>query len=97
MKLIDADNFKKRLDNMQYVYLQSCYQDVIDAIDCEVTYFKEEHPEIQISQGEWIFDSKFTEFGNPYGTYKCDKCGGHSSNKYPFCFWCGADMRKGGV
>ena len=45
-------------------------------------------------EGKWEFDSEYTEFGNPYGTYKCDKCGGHSSNKYPFCFWCGADMRK---
>lgn len=44
--------------------------------------------------GKWVFDSEFTELGNPYGTYKCDKCGGHSSNKYPFCFWCGADMRE---
>jgi len=45
-------------------------------------------------KGEWIFDTEFTEFGNPYGCYRCDKCGGHSSDKYPFCFWCGADMRK---
>lgn len=44
-------------------------------------------------QGEWKFDSKYTEFGNPYGTYKCSCCGGHSSDKYPYCFWCGADMR----
>lgn len=43
--------------------------------------------------GEWIFDSNFTEFGNPYGTYKCSCCGGHSSDKYSFCKDCGADMR----
>ena len=42
--------------------------------------------------GHWEFDSKFTEFGNPYGTYKCSECGRHSSSEYPFCFWCGADM-----
>lgn len=44
---------------------------------------------------EWIFDSNFTEFGNPYGTYKCSACGGHSSDKYSFCPNCGADMREG--
>lgn len=49
---------------------------------------------IERPQGKWLFDSKFIEFGNPYGTYKCNKCGGHSTNKYPFCFWCGADMKE---
>lgn len=39
--LISANDFKKRLNNMEYVYLQACYSDLIDAIDCEVTYFKE--------------------------------------------------------
>lgn len=48
-------------------------------------------------QGEWIFDREFTEFGNPYGTYKCSVCGCHSSNKYSFCKDCGSDMRKGGA
>ena len=46
-------------------------------------------------QGEWEFDSEHTEFGNPYGTYKCSRCGGHSSDKYPYCFWCGAEMKGG--
>lgn len=45
--------------------------------------------------GEWKFDSEHTEFGNPYGTYKCSCCGGHSSDKYPYCFWCGAKMKGG--
>lgn len=39
--IINAKDFKNRINNMQYVYLQDCAQDVIDAIDCEVTYFKE--------------------------------------------------------
>ena len=39
--IIDAKDFKKRINNMEYVYIQSCAEDVIDAIDCEVTYFKE--------------------------------------------------------
>lgn len=46
-------------------------------------------------QAEWEYDSEFTEFGNPYGTYKCSCCGGHSSNKYPYCFWCGTKMKGG--
>lgn len=48
-------------------------------------------------QGKWIFDSEYTKIGNPYGTYKCSLCGGHSSNKYPYCFWCGAEMKMKGV
>lgn len=44
-------------------------------------------------QGEWVFDSNFTDFGNPYGTYKCSECGSHSSDKYSFCKDCGADMQ----
>ena len=48
-----------------------------------------------IPKGEWEFDREHTEFGNPYGTYKCSCCGGHSFDKYPYCFWCGAEMRKG--
>ena len=39
--IISARDFKKRINNMEYVYLQACAEDVIDAIDCEVTYFKE--------------------------------------------------------
>lgn len=46
-------------------------------------------------QGKWVFDSEFTEFGNPYGTYRCSICGCHSSNTYSFCKDCGADMRGG--
>lgn len=40
--IISAKDFKERLNNMEYIYLQACYKDVIDAIDCEVTYFKGE-------------------------------------------------------
>ena len=39
--LISAKDFKKRINNMEYVYIQDCAADVLDAIDCEVTYFKE--------------------------------------------------------
>lgn len=54
-------------------------------------------PIIAVAKGEWIFDSEHTEFGNPYGTYKCNKCGGHSADEYSFCKDCGADMRRGGT
>ena len=56
--------------------------------DYEIIGKYEERP-----NGEWEFDREHTEFGNPYGTYKCSCCGGHSFDKYPYCFWCGADMR----
>lgn len=39
--IINANDFKKRINNMEYIYIQDCAEDVIDAIDCEVTYFKE--------------------------------------------------------
>lgn len=39
--IISAKDFKKRINNMEYIYLQDCAEDVIDAIDCEETYFKE--------------------------------------------------------
>lgn len=39
--IINAQDFRKRIHNHEYVYLQSCAEDVLDAIDCEVTYFKE--------------------------------------------------------
>lgn len=39
--VISAKDFKNRINNKEYVYLQDSAEDVIDAIDCEVTYFKE--------------------------------------------------------
>ena len=39
--IIDVNDFKERINNMQYVYIQDCAEDIIDALDCEVTYFKE--------------------------------------------------------
>lgn len=39
--IINAQDFRARIHNHEYIYLQDCAQDVLDAIDCEVTYFKE--------------------------------------------------------
>lgn len=39
--IINAQDFRMRINNMEYIYLQDCANDVLDAIDCEVTYFKE--------------------------------------------------------
>lgn len=39
--IINAQDFRRRINNHEYVYLQACSDDVLDAIDCEVTYFKE--------------------------------------------------------
>ena len=39
--IINAQDFRARIHNHEYVYIQDCAQDVLDAIDCEVTYFKE--------------------------------------------------------
>lgn len=54
--------------------------------------FEDARKQFERPHGEWVFDSSFTEFGNPYGTYKCSVCGTHSSNKYSFCKDCGAEM-----
>lgn len=66
---------------------KSVQANIINAIK-QGTPYNAERP-----QGKWIFDKEFTEFGNPYGTYRCSVCGCHSSNKYSFCKDCGADMR----
>lgn len=92
---------KADIDNAPTV--EPCYQ-TTSCLDCK-NYDKENYycprfcevireatKEIK-RQGEWIFDREFTEFGNPYGTYKCSVCGGHSSNKYSFCKDCGAEMK----
>ena len=55
--------------------------------------YREARKVFERQKGEWIFDTEVTEFGNPYGTYRCSICGGHSSDKYSFCKDCGADMR----
>ena len=39
--LINAEDFKERINNNEYIYLQANAEDIIDAIDCEITYFKE--------------------------------------------------------
>lgn len=90
MKLINADAFKERLNNMYYVYLQDCSEDLIDAIDCEVTYFAEEHIEVDIKRiGEWILcnDTYFS---------KCSICGDIWLNEEckNYCPNCGAHMRS---
>jgi hypothetical protein len=83
--LIDANAFKKRILSCQYIYLQANKEDIIDAIDCEVTYFKEEHPDFQRPQGEWIFVSR--------NCWKCPCCQELTNEGKNFCPNCGVDMR----
>jgi hypothetical protein len=75
---------------VEYPFYQEAYQS-----GYEEGYLKgvKVGKEYERPQGEWIFDREFTEFGNPYGTYRCSVCGGHSSNKYSFCKDCGASMK----
>ena len=104
MRTIDAEALKKALDE-QMNFEENCRDSVFDIIDDAPTVeqnwkfyydhgYKQAERDLKRPQGEWEFDSEYTEFGNPYGTYKCSCCGGHSSDKYPYCFWCGAEMRK---
>lgn len=87
MRLIDADQFG-------VVSFQGKSEDFIEGalFILDKIY---DAPTVE-RHGEWVFDSSFTEFGNPYGTYKCSACGGHSANKYSFCKDCGASMVKEG-
>ena len=42
-------------------------------------------------QGEWIKDETRP---NEYQC-QCDNCGNYDLSYFPFCHWCGADMRGG--
>lgn len=99
----------KALENINRAYQQG-WNDAIDAIinnapTVPLPDFKEGYKQAIIDgktnfsrpKAEWIFDSEFTMFGNPYGTYKCSICGCYSPNKYYFCKDCGADMKGGAV
>lgn len=49
-------------------------------------------------QGEWITVKQDTILGNFEVNNKvCDQCNHATKYEYPFCPWCGADMRKGGA
>ena len=97
MRLIDADYLKQALSSNCKPELCPDYENAWCKTCCPHNDFEniiDDVPTVKTRpQGEWEFDSEHTEFGNPYGAYKCSCCGGHSSDKYPYCFWCGADMR----
>ena len=106
MRLIDADAFFESFPELAIEpYINAPTVEPTFKPIAEVKFDKEQLQEIvdkaraevlasvERPQGEWIFDRKFTEFGNPYGTYRCSVCGGHSSNKYSFCKDCGARMK----
>lgn len=99
MRLIDADTFFGSFPELAIEpYINAPTVDITEeqAIDKlhETGWLPLHDKEMtERPQGEWIFDREFTEFGNPYGTYRCSVCGGHSSNKYSFCKDCGASMK----
>jgi hypothetical protein len=105
-KCILEQEFIKSLQNLVSAYLklnkfesfETCldtHEPIKEIYDIKITrrVRVEKTLNPKIKQGEWVFDSNFTEFGNPYGTYRCSCCDGHSSDKYSFCKDCGADMR----
>lgn len=99
MRLIDADRLKDKLVSLRD-YRQVC-EIINNAPTVEYPFYQEAYQsgyeegrkDSERPQGKWIWDSDFIAFGNPYGAYRCSYCDGHSSDKYPYCFWCGADMR----
>ena len=63
---------------------------------CKVTFDREELQEIvdkkvaemkERSQGEWIKNETRPN------ECQCNNCGNYDSSYFPFCHWCGADMR----
>lgn len=82
---------ESKIDNAQG-YEQEVYFDET-SLNHYIEGYREARRCFERPKGEWIFDKEFTEFGNPYGTYRCSVCGSHSSDKYSFCKDCGADMR----
>ena len=90
MRLINADAFKMRLDNQYYVYLQACYEDLIDAIDCEVTYFTEENLCVDVRpHGVWKESNEL-----PKGFAICSNCNDICCCMGNFCPNCGSDMKE---
>ena len=45
-------------------------------------------------KASWIWNEK-PEFGNPYGSYICSKCGNRVAERTNFCPNCGYDMSEG--
>lgn len=82
---------ESKIDNAQG-YEQEVYLDET-SLNHYIEGYREARKVFERQKGEWIFDTEVTEFGNPYGTYRCSICGGHSSDKYSFCKDCGSDMR----
>ena len=66
--------------------------EVIDKINSGELVLKDERP-----QGEWITVKQDTMLGTFEVKNKvCNKCNHATKYEYPFCPWCGADMREGG-
>lgn len=58
----------------------------------------EDGKKIARPQGKWITVKQDTILGNFEVNNKvCDQCNHATKYEYPFCPWCGADMRKGGA
>ena len=49
-------------------------------------------------KGEWVTTSHKTDLGTFEVNNKiCNQCKHSTKYKFPFCPWCGSDMRKGGT
>lgn len=56
-------------------------------VDC-VKVLIDNAPTVTPKQGKWrVYE----------GTITCEECGTEVDEITPFCAWCGADMREGGV
>lgn len=108
MRTIDADALKKTIDKeLEKADLSEyeacvCVSDIYDkCIDNAPTI---PQPDFKEGYKQAILDGK-TNFSRPQGEWiahedgynVCPYCKNRTAFSYPFCPYCGADMRKGGA
>lgn len=89
MRLIDADELKKRMCNECLV--GKC------ALRCYEWHLMDDAPTVEPKHGHW--DNKIIEFDVPHTVARCSNCKGkiwiYAENyvvKYPYCPLCGCKM-----
>lgn len=92
-KVVGRFNTLVLIDNMPSVE-QEVYMHGED-YDFFIRGYKEGRKAFERPKGEWIqaTDEDGIEI---YRKILCSRCNKASVERFPFCHWCGADMRKGG-
>lgn len=89
MRLIDADELKKRAEKVCFPEIPDCgdfYAVGVSDIDIMPTI----DPESMRPTAHWNIER--TDCRDVILCWKCDKCGRLSRDDYPYCPWCGKRM-----